>query len=172
MRAYLVLPLVLCLTGCNWFNHVTGLSKEQDRATGAACRQTGRSLEECFRRNPDADKAQIYTGWREMHEYMTKQQLPTMMPPPDPPPPPASAPATGHPPPAAADNSQPPTMSDAGAVDNGSGKPDPEVQAVLDTINNRSSSNSATTPSSSEEKQLQSILKQGATNSPPPKPKK
>ncbi|BEV70788.1 MULTISPECIES: hypothetical protein [unclassified Paludibacterium] len=172
MRAYLVLPLVLCLSGCNWFNHVTGLSKEQDRATGAACRQTGRSLEECFRRNPDADKAQVFAGWREMHEYMTKQQLPTMMPPPDPPPPAASAPvAAGHPPPAAADGNQPPTMSDAGANDGNGGKPDPEVQAVLDTINNRSG-NGATTPSNAEEKQLQSILKQGAASSAPPKPKK
>jgi hypothetical protein len=170
MRALRVLPLVLLLSGCNWLNHVTGLSKDDDRAIGAACRQTGRSLEECFRRNPDADKAQVYTGWREMHEYMTKQALPTMSPPPDPTPPvaQASAPAqAGNHGDNGAQSEQ--TMSN---TDSGGDKPDPEVQAVLDTINNRSSGNAQSQPSSDEQKQLQQLLKQGASSSAPPKPKK
>ena len=151
MRAWLVLPLVLSLSACNWINHVTGLSKGSDRATGAACRQTGRSLEECYRRNPDADKAQIFAGWREMHEYMVKQQLPTMSPPPEPPPQSAAASS----PTAQADS------SGAGA-DTGDGKADPEVQAVLDTIGNRPKNNHAGDPSKKEEEQLQKMLNQQA----------
>ncbi|XLM19688.1 hypothetical protein MKD33_13620, partial [Chromobacterium piscinae] len=63
-------------------NSVTGLTKDSDKAVGAACRQTGRSLEECYQRNPNADKASIYAGWREMNEYMAKNKLETMAPPP------------------------------------------------------------------------------------------
>lgn len=84
MRAYLLLPALLLLGGCNWVMNVSGLAAEANKAIGAACRQTGRSLEACYARNPDADKAQIYAGWREMHEYMAKNKLDTMDPPPEP----------------------------------------------------------------------------------------
>ncbi len=84
MRAYLLLPALLLLGGCNWVMNVSGLAAEANKAVGAACRQTGRSLEACYARNPDADKAQIYAGWREMHEYMAKNKLETMDPPPEP----------------------------------------------------------------------------------------
>lgn len=84
MRAYLLLPALALLSGCNWVMNVSGLAAEANKAIGAACRQTGRSLETCYTRNPDADKAQIYAGWREMHEYMAKNKLDTMEPPPEP----------------------------------------------------------------------------------------
>lgn len=84
MRAYLLLPALALLSGCNWVMNVSGLAAEANKAIGAACRQTGRSLEACYTRNPDADKAQIYAGWREMHEYMAKNKLETMDPPPEP----------------------------------------------------------------------------------------
>lgn len=100
MRAYLLLPMLVLLTGCNWVMNVSGLAAESNKAVGASCRQTGRSLEECYNRNPDADKAQVYAGWREMHEYMTKNKLETVAPPPDPTPPPPEAEASA--PPAAA----------------------------------------------------------------------
>jgi hypothetical protein len=150
MRAKWVLPLVLCLSGCNWINHITGLTKDSDKAIGAACRQTGRSLEECYIRNPDADKAQVYAGWREMHEYMTKENLPTMSPPPPPPAPVAPAAAAGQ-------------KSDNGSPDqpgqSSENKVDPEVQAVLDTINNRSSNHSnAPQPTAAEQQQMQQLL--------------
>lgn len=157
MRALLLLPLVLSLAGCNWFNHVTGLSKDSDKAVGAACRQTGRSLEECYLRNPDADRAQVFSGWREMHEYMVKQHLPTMAPPVMPVP--ASAPASAPPAQKTSDSGQNdpaslPPMS--GGAD--SGKPDPEVQAVLDTINNRPNASGSAQPSPAEQQKLQQTL--------------
>lgn len=95
MRAYLLLPALLLLTGCNWVMNISGLAAESNKAIGASCRQTGRSLEECYSRNPEADKAQIYAGWREMQEYMAKNKLETMQPAPE-----SSAPAvaasSGH----------------------------------------------------------------------------
>lgn len=102
MRAYLLLPMLVLLTGCNWVMNVSGLAAESNKAIGASCRQTGRSLEECYNRNPDADKAQVYAGWREMHEYMTKNKLETVTPPPDPVLPPAAAAEASAPPPAPA----------------------------------------------------------------------
>ncbi|MBM2884279.1 hypothetical protein [Chromobacterium amazonense] len=83
MRILLLLTTMLALGGCNWVNSVTGLTRDSDKAVGAACRQTGRSLEECYIRNPEADKASIYAGWREMNEYMAKNKLETMAPPPE-----------------------------------------------------------------------------------------
>ena len=81
MRVFLLaLPL---LAGCNWIGNVTGLNDDANKAIGAACRQTGRSLEECFLRNPDAGQDQIYAGWREMNEYMVRNKLDTMAPPAD-----------------------------------------------------------------------------------------
>jgi hypothetical protein len=169
MRSLWVVPLALSLTGCNWLNHITGLSKDGDRATGAACRQTGRSLEECYRRNPDADRAQIFAGWREMQEYMTKEHLPTMSPPPDPVPV-ASAPIVAAPKPTADVSQQGNSASMAPSDGGGGSAPDPEVQAVLDTINNRpGNSNAAAQPSQNELQQLKKVLdNQGQQQSPPP----
>lgn len=101
MRAYLLLPALALLTGCNWVMNVSGLAAESNKAIGASCRQTGRSLEECYNRNPDADKAQIFAGWREMHEYMSKNKLETVTPPPEPVPPPVAEAEASQPAPAA-----------------------------------------------------------------------
>jgi len=167
MRALLILPLVLGLTGCNWLSHVTGLSKGSDQAVGAACRQTGRSLEECYQLNPDCDKGQVFAGWRDMQDYMVKEKLPTMSPPPPPPPPPipvaASVPSAGAQ--KNSDNNQGGAApSDTGAQGNA---PDPEVQAVLDTINNRSEgASTAAQPSSAEQQQLKQMLDKMSGNVP------
>lgn len=101
MRAYLLLPALALLTGCNWVMNVSGLAAESNKAIGASCRQTGRSLEECYNRNPDADKAQIFAGWREMHEYISKNKLETVAPPPEPEPPPVAEAEASQPAPAA-----------------------------------------------------------------------
>ena len=51
--------------------------KAQDEAAaiGGACRQSGRSLEECFDRQSKVDKAGALKGWREMDEYMRENKL-------------------------------------------------------------------------------------------------
>ena len=87
MRSVVLLSSVLLLSGCNWVMNVSGLNKDAHKAIGASCRQTGRSLEECFKRNPEADRAQVFNGWKEMNEYMVKNNLHVMLPPVETPPP-------------------------------------------------------------------------------------
>ncbi len=86
MRLFLVLTATLLMSGCNWIGNVSGLNRDANKAIGAGCRQSGRSLETCYLKNPDADRAQVYAGWKEMNEYMAKNNLQTMAPPPEPPP--------------------------------------------------------------------------------------
>lgn len=135
MRAYLLLPALALLTGCNWVMNVSGLAAESNKAIGASCRQTGRSLEECYNRNPDADKAQIFAGWREMHEYMTKNKLETVAPPPEPvPPPPEVAEASEAPHTASADTAQKksdPVVAPAPAAGHGATAAPPAAAAAV-----------------------------------------
>ncbi|MCL1861167.1 MAG: hypothetical protein FWG52_06490 [Proteobacteria bacterium] len=77
-------------------------------AIGSACRQTGRSLEDCYALNPDSQKAAIFGGWKSMNEYMIKHSLkevPSLIPR-------AEAPAPPHEPaPPAATNAPQPATS-------------------------------------------------------------
>jgi hypothetical protein len=183
-KAFLLLPMLAVLGGCNYVDNLTGLSKESHKALGASCRQTGRSLEECFVRNPEADKAQLYTGWREMHEYMEKHKLETMMPPPE------ASPATAalkphqdgdksgedmHKPSSSQTGSmiQPPMLLTDEAADKAV-QNDPQVEAVLAAIKSRDKSVSAgtgagaTTPSAvakpsadeADQKKMLDLIKQ------------
>ncbi|WP_293997783.1 hypothetical protein [Sphaerotilus sp.] len=45
------------------------------KAVGSACRHAMRAIEDCYTLNPKADKAAVYTGWREMDEYMRENKL-------------------------------------------------------------------------------------------------
>jgi len=50
--------------------------KEGDaRATGSACRQAGRALEDCYTLNPDAARASVFTGWKDMNDYMRENKI-------------------------------------------------------------------------------------------------
>jgi len=44
-------------------------------AIGSACRQTGRSIEDCYALNPDVQKAAIFAGWKSMNGYMMEHNL-------------------------------------------------------------------------------------------------
>ena len=61
------------------------LNKQQanGKAIGAACRHSGRSLEDCYRRNAKVAKADIFAGWKEMNEYMISKKMEIVPPPPD-----------------------------------------------------------------------------------------
>ena len=102
MSARLALSLLagLLLGGCDQLGiptpAATAAKHEADaKAIGAACRHAGRAIEDCYALNKKAEKAAIYTGWREMEEYMRENKLETIAPviKPEPPPAPASAPA-------------------------------------------------------------------------------
>jgi len=50
--------------------------KEADaRATGSACRHAGRAIEDCYALNPDAARAAVYAGWKEMNDYMRENKI-------------------------------------------------------------------------------------------------
>ncbi|MDR0564499.1 MAG: hypothetical protein LBG78_06135 [Azoarcus sp.] len=78
--------------------------KEQANAEaiGSACRQTGRSIEDCYTLNPNAQKAAVFSGWKSMNDYMQEHSLkevPSVIPRPEPAPPtPATAPPAAVPP--------------------------------------------------------------------------
>ncbi|MBV8680584.1 MAG: hypothetical protein JO338_09065 [Aquitalea sp.] len=183
MKRLWIWPLLLVLAGCNWVNNVSGLSKEAHKALGAACRQTGRSLEECFKRNPDADTAAIYAGWREMNEYMVKNKLETMEPPAsDTPKPhadaaasaakdgsaaPAAAPAEGKS--SSAAPAPPPLTSEEADK---AAKSDPQVAAVLAAIRKNGggektkAKNSGSSSGEPDQKRLLNIIQQLNGNKP------
>lgn len=84
-RLIIAALLVLGLGGCDRVTELINQQKLNGEAIGAACRHSGRALEDCFQRNPRIAKADIYAGWRQMNEYMTKNKLDVVPPPPDPP---------------------------------------------------------------------------------------
>ncbi|WP_394780912.1 hypothetical protein [Undibacterium sp.] len=56
-------------------------SKEADaRATGSACRHAGRAIEDCYAINPDASRAAVYSGWKEMNDYMRENKIEVVKP--------------------------------------------------------------------------------------------
>jgi hypothetical protein len=78
----LFLPLVLAFAGCDQIAQLDGSkAREADGvAVGSACRQAGRAIEDCFTMNPDAPKASVFAGWKEMNDYMVANKLETVTP--------------------------------------------------------------------------------------------
>lgn len=75
------------LGGCDQFKELLDLpNTEKDEAAaeaeagaiGSACRQAGRSLEDCYLLNPDSRKSSVFTGWKEMNDYMQSNELPVV----------------------------------------------------------------------------------------------
>jgi hypothetical protein len=52
----------------------------EGKAIGGACRHAGRGLEDCFRLNKEASKSSVYAGWKEMNEYMVKNNMQSVEP--------------------------------------------------------------------------------------------
>jgi len=81
--------LLVTLAGCEELG-IPDAKKDAARkqaegeAIGSACRQSGRSLEDCYARNPKAPKASIFSGWRSMNDYMIENKMDVVPPPPDP----------------------------------------------------------------------------------------
>lgn len=77
----LAVLLVLPLSGCDQVNDVINKQKSNGKAVGAACRHSGRALEDCYQRNQKIAKSDIYAGWKEMNEYMQAKKLDVVRPP-------------------------------------------------------------------------------------------
>lgn len=83
MPRHPVWPLLLApflLTGCDQLSERAGFEnpaklEAEGKAIGAACRHAGRGLEDCYRLNRTAQKAAVFAGWREMNDYMVKNNI-------------------------------------------------------------------------------------------------
>ena len=86
----LIAGVTLSLSACDYVSRFTKPkqtpeeAKAEGVALGAGCRQAGQTLEDCYQRNPDALKAGIFAGWKDMHEYMAAKGIETAPPPPPP----------------------------------------------------------------------------------------
>lgn len=82
------LPLALAatlLTGCDMLGiespeQVAAAREAEGKAIGAACRQAGRAIEDCYTLNRRVGKAAIFAGWLEMNDYMRENKLETVTP--------------------------------------------------------------------------------------------
>lgn len=80
---------ILGLSACDQIGQKLGLedpvkkeakTEQEAKAVGSACRQSGRAIEDCYSIYSWLPKAGIYTGWREMDEYMRENKLETIAP--------------------------------------------------------------------------------------------
>ena len=76
----LVLALTLLLTGCDLIDQLLAdpkaIQKEADaKAIGSACRYGMRNIEDCYAMNEKASKAAIFSGWKEMDQYMRENKI-------------------------------------------------------------------------------------------------
>ncbi len=93
----LVLFSLLNLTGCDGLTEKLGVetpaskaakTDAEGRAVGGGCRHSGRAIEDCYSIYSWLPKSSVYSGWRDMDEYMRENQLETItpqLPPPEPP---------------------------------------------------------------------------------------
>lgn len=82
-EGWLLTPLlVLVLAGCEQIAVLDGSKaiEAEGKAVGGACRHAGRALEDCYALNEKASKAAVFTGWREMNDYMVQNKIETVPP--------------------------------------------------------------------------------------------
>jgi hypothetical protein len=76
----LLLSMTLLLGGCDLIDQLMAdpkaIQKEADaKAIGSACRYGMRSIEDCYAMNDKASKSAIFTGWKEMDQYMRENKI-------------------------------------------------------------------------------------------------
>ena len=75
------LLLACCLSACDKGDgngeaaHDLSIKEGNARATGSACRQAGRALEDCYKMNTESDRASVFAGWKEMNDYMRENKM-------------------------------------------------------------------------------------------------
>jgi hypothetical protein len=75
----LLIALSLLLAGCDIEALLADpklVQKEADaRAIGSACRHGLRSIEDCYSLNEKAPKAAVFSGWKDMDQYMRDNKM-------------------------------------------------------------------------------------------------
>lgn len=88
-RTSLLVIALLVLSGCDQIAQKMGMedpAKKEARlepdgkAVGSACRQSGRAIEDCYAIYTWLPKSSIFSGWKEMDEYMRENKLETIIP--------------------------------------------------------------------------------------------
>ena len=82
-RILFAVALVSLLAGCDKISAIPGLGpdpriaqrEEEAKAIGGACRHALRGLEDCYMLNPKANKAAVFTGWKDMDQYMRDNKI-------------------------------------------------------------------------------------------------
>lgn len=82
LRAALAGTSLLLLYGCN-LSDIPGLGPDpralqkeaEAKAIGGACRYAQRGPEDCYALNPQAPKAQVFAGWKDMDQYMRDNKI-------------------------------------------------------------------------------------------------
>ena len=75
----LIVALTLLLVGCDLESLLADpkvVQREADsKAIGSACRYGLRGIEDCYSMNEKASKAAVFTGWKEMDQYMRENNI-------------------------------------------------------------------------------------------------
>jgi hypothetical protein len=75
------LGLAACdMLGIEAASAVAARREAEGKAVGGACRHAGRAIEDCYALNKRADKAAVFSGWREMNDYMTENKIEVVRP--------------------------------------------------------------------------------------------
>lgn len=79
-RISVFVALLSALAGCDQLGLDTPAKAAERKlaeakAIGSACRHAMRAIEDCYVLNPKADKSAVFSGWREMDEYMRENKL-------------------------------------------------------------------------------------------------
>jgi hypothetical protein len=82
MQRTTVISLLLAaaaLSGCDMFGEsaekLAANKEAEGKAIGSACRHAGRAIEDCYSMNRKADKASVFSGWRDMNDYMRENKI-------------------------------------------------------------------------------------------------
>jgi hypothetical protein len=68
------------LTGSEAAEKLLAQKEADGKATGSACRNAGRAIEDCYTLNPKSPRAAVFAGWREMDEYMRENKIEVVAP--------------------------------------------------------------------------------------------
>jgi hypothetical protein len=86
LKIIVLSTLLGLLIGCSRHDPSTDVDpdaqmKENNaRATGSACREAGRALEDCYILNPTMERSLIFSGWKEMNDYMRENKMENVKP--------------------------------------------------------------------------------------------
>jgi hypothetical protein len=84
-RLSMLFACALLLLGCDQVKERAGFAdptkmEAEGKAIGGACRHAGRGLEDCYQLNKLASKSAVFAGWKEMNEYMLKNNMQAVTP--------------------------------------------------------------------------------------------